>query len=89
MFIVGPAELGSRKANLVTDIQSYKQLKVKKRERQQCMGSLNNENKDEIRIFPNTIHKNTRSKWEGGDYDILEENIHRTHFDIHHRKSRS
>ena len=53
------------------------------------MDSLNNENKDEIRIFPNTIHKNTRSKWEGGDYDILEENIHRTHFDIHHRKSRS
>ena len=54
-----------------------------------CVGSLNNENKDEIRIFPNTIHKNTRSKWEGGDYDILEENIHRKHFDIHHRKSRS
>ena len=42
------------------------------------MGSLNNENKDEIRIFPNTIHKNTRSKWEGGDYDIHEENIYRT-----------
>ena len=78
MFIVGPAELGSRKANLVTDIQSYKQLRVKKRERKQCMRSLNNENKDEIRIFPNTIHKNTRSKWEGGDYDIHEENIYRT-----------
>ena len=56
---------------------------------EQSAGSSNNENEDEIRIFPNTIHKNTRSKWEGGDYDILEENIHRTHFDIHHRKSRS
>ena len=78
MFIVGPTELVSRKANLVTYIQGYKQLKVKKRERQQCMDSLNNENKDEIRIFPNTIHKNTRSKWEGGDYDIHEENIYRT-----------
>ena len=32
MFIVAPAGLGSRKANLVTDIQSYKQLKVKKKE---------------------------------------------------------
>ena len=30
MFIVAPAELGGRKANLVTDIQSYEQLKEKK-----------------------------------------------------------
>ena len=48
------------------------------------MGSFNNENENGIRIFPNTIHKNTRSKWEDGNYDILEENICRTHVDIHH-----
>ena len=40
MFIVGPAELGSRKANLVTDIQSYKQLKVKKKREATVYGFL-------------------------------------------------
>ena len=28
MLIVAPAELGGRKANLVTDIQSYEQLRI-------------------------------------------------------------
>ena len=31
MCIVPPAELGGTKANLVTDIQSYEQLKQKKK----------------------------------------------------------
>ena len=41
--------------------------------------------KNEIRIFTNTIHKNELKK-KKNTIKLLEENIHRTHLHINHSK---